>query len=76
MGMRGTCCTAAALALIGAPTAQADRAMSVGYSTPSALHGHHATQPSDARVILNAAKIAGQVGTGCGAPRPGRPGTV
>jgi subtilisin family serine protease len=41
MGMRGTCCTAAALVLIGAPTAQADRAMSVGYSTPSALHGLH-----------------------------------
>jgi subtilisin family serine protease len=41
MGMRGTCCTAAALVLIGAPAAQADRAMSVGYSTPSALHGLH-----------------------------------
>src|SRR4051794_1138514 len=41
MGMRGTCCTAAALALMGAPVAQADRAMSVGYRTPSALHGLH-----------------------------------
>src|SRR5689334_4138170 len=39
MGMRGTCCTAAALALLGAPVAQAGQAMSVGYSTPAALHG-------------------------------------
>ena len=39
MGMRVGCCTAAALALLSAPVAQADRAMSVGYRTPSALHG-------------------------------------
>ena len=41
MGMRVSCCTAAALALLSAPVAQADRAMSVGYRTPSALHGLH-----------------------------------
>ena len=39
MGMRVGCCTAAALALLSAPVAQADRAMSVGYRTPSALQG-------------------------------------
>ncbi len=39
MGMRVGCCTAAALGLLSAHVAQADRAISVGSRTPSALHG-------------------------------------
>lgn len=40
MGVRGSCCVVAAVATICAPTAgAAGRLVSVGYSTPAALHG-------------------------------------
>ena len=45
MGMRCACCLAAAAsALLGAATATAGRLVSVGYTTPSALHGLHVVE--------------------------------
>src|SRR4051794_41898883 len=50
MGMRGTCWFAAALAFTCASAAQTDRAMSVGYSTPSARLDLVTRAPADAPV--------------------------